>query len=504
LDHPVTHKATYFSYDLGPIPAWTTSLYCRACSTRFHPNYYVHDTATIRTYYSSDVPDVLHVAQYTFLDRRLCELFTNQMVFAWTSATNCARVYNATMAQEIELLNSFLLDDRSFTIELDTERVLASFLLYSLSNDFEDRNDILELPQNITGTLERLQCAIRERNVRMAGPGQEHWTHLCDICSWHTTNEDGQDCIVRSVVTDGLTIGHPCCAVHNCQQPLPSAKGTRYCTTHQEREKKCAVDGCDAQAEPRHKTCSDRTHRSIEEYRYLAIQQLNWLGSVSTSTNQSENITEVDKSTATQNIACIEKPNAGNRTLSAQFGRRRTHNEQLCVASCGVIRGRATFFGAEAVSSVLEFWDILFPTDESLPEVMWYDSNCRVSATLNASAKDKQQRYARIALPVDVFHFKSKHKVTDEWCGSHCNPYMWKELRTDDGRNWRFNSSAAEQANVWFGGYQAVVREMQVDRYNFFLDEMIKRRNRVIVAELKKKRANPYNVPRHVLLGSST
>ena len=103
------------------------------------------------------------------------------------------------------------------------------------------------------------------------------------------------------------------------------------------------------------------------------------------------------------------------------------------------------------------------------------------------------------ALPVDVFHFKCKHKATDIVCGTHCNPYIWPELRTDDGK-WRFNSSSAEQTNNWFSKYQAIVREMGVDRYNFFLDEMIKRRNRIIVRELERCHACPYLIPRSELL----
>ena len=41
------------------------------------------------------------------------------------------------------------------------------------------------------------------------------------------------------------------------------------------------------------------------------------------------------------------KPQGGHCRVYAQFGRRQTHNEELCVASCGIILGRATFFGAE-------------------------------------------------------------------------------------------------------------------------------------------------------------
>lgn len=41
------------------------------------------------------------------------------------------------------------------------------------------------------------------------------------------------------------------------------------------------------------------------------------------------------------------------RKLRAQFGRRRTHNEELFVAPCGMILARETFFHAEGVASVI-------------------------------------------------------------------------------------------------------------------------------------------------------
>jgi hypothetical protein len=41
------------------------------------------------------------------------------------------------------------------------------------------------------------------------------------------------------------------------------------------------------------------------------------------------------------------------RKLQVQFGRKRTHNEQLFVAPCGVIVARETFFYSEAPSAVI-------------------------------------------------------------------------------------------------------------------------------------------------------
>ena len=143
-----------------------------------------------------------------------------------------------------------------------------------------------------------------------------------------------------------------------------------------------------------------------------------------------------------------------------------------------------------------------FPKKKLLPGVIWHDNNCRITAMLKNDTDECLRTYFdNIALPVDVFHFKSKHKESDIDCGWNCNPYIWPELRTEDGK-WRFNSSAAEQTNAWYGGFLAIVRNMQADRYEFFLDEMIKRRNHLIVKELQRKGKAPYRIPRDELLAS--
>jgi hypothetical protein len=96
--------------------------------------------------------------------------------------------------------------------------------------------------------------------------------------------------------------------------------------------------------------------------------------------------------------------------------------------------------------------------------------------------------------PVDVFHFKTKHSTTDEFCQNHCNPKLWPELTKEDG-SWRFNSSAAEQSNVWVGGFNPITREMLPHRFNFFMDEMIQRRNQLIVSCLCEQNKSPWRIP---------
>lgn len=107
--------------------------------------------------------------------------------------------------------------------------------------------------------------------------------------------------------------------------------------------------------------------------------------------------------------------------------------------------------------------------------------------------------FSNCAFPVDVFHCKSKHKETDVFCATWCNPAAYPDLITDE-QKWRFNSSIAEQTNAWFEGYQAIMREMRVERYNFFLDEMIRRRNDATSESLGRKGHLPHLIPRAELL----
>ncbi|KAJ7635627.1 hypothetical protein B0H17DRAFT_1107508, partial [Mycena rosella] len=531
LGEPVTVKVTV-------VPGFSTSRYCRHCRTRYYPNYFVHTKVTIRTYYKEDL-EFLQVSGHFYVDIDLCELFALMMVTSWTSATNCARTYNDGLSNQI--VGSSLPTTWPYTFEIDVEDVWNSFFLYNLILDHNARGRALELSHTASSQSERLLPALHERNARMAGPGQDAWNHVCDLCCWFYAQDD-VEYTVRSTVTDGIEIGRPCCAVHDCLEPLPTVKH-RYCDLHRHFNRQCVITDCKHDSDDGFRTCSIPDHRALESYHYLqgkAMFQLkrrlerlhisqthDSLSAGSNAaprarmTNEIDGILlpdlvvaeagtdgdleglEADEDEDVEidaNGICDGKPEAGNKSVRARFGRRRTHNEELCVASCGVILGRATFYGSEAPNGVREFWMKLFPTKRSLPQVLWHDNNCRVVAMLRNDPDPHLSTYFdSCALPVDVFHFKCKHKESDIECGRNCNPYLWPELRTEDGK-WRFNSSAAEQANAWFGGFQSMVREMQVERYDFFLDEMIRRRNQGIIKILKRRGNAPHSIPREELL----
>ncbi|EIN06762.1 hypothetical protein PUNSTDRAFT_115259 [Punctularia strigosozonata HHB-11173 SS5] len=546
LTEPLTHPVTVFTRENGALPGFTTSLYCRGCRTRYYPNYYVHHNATHRTYYvEPHVITVLEIGDHYYIERSLCTLFANMMVMSWCSATNCARIYNHALTRpslDQYMPASTLRDTRRR--EMNVEDVWTGFCLDGLLLDFEMRHlqlgrpDTLELPQQAPSQMERMATALRERNHRMEGPGSPFWNHACDLCCKVTLGDSRKPQYVRAAVTDGITIGHPCCAYHDCKTPLHSVKDL-WCPEHAHLKLKCVVVGCENNTSTGYQTCSEASHRALEAHRREAAKAVFQLkerlrrartsqthDSLSMDTaslpgsldgvlegaglDEDEDVVVddrgihsgkdlIDDLPPNEDVVCDGKPAEGNVRPKARFGRRRTHNEELVVACCGTILSRATFFGSEAPNGVRNFWVQCFPTEKSMPQFMIHDNGCKVLAMIENDPDDAmRERFKNKAIVVDVFHFKLKHKESDNFCSTRCNPAQWPELMADG--KWQFNMSAAEQTNAWFGGFQAIVREMQVDRYNFFLDEMIRRRNELTYMQLKEKGNAPYFIPRSTLL----
>ncbi|TCD71044.1 hypothetical protein EIP91_000543 [Steccherinum ochraceum] len=437
-----SHAVTLFTLNYGPLPSYSASSYCRHCHTRYYPDYYVHTNATVRSYYIKPQSSI-QVAQHYYMEIRLIELFTNMMVSSWTSATNCARIYNNALTRD---------DLRSYRplkwcrMQLDVDDVWNGFFLQALLLDNYERREVdpntptLSLPHDAGSQTTRLQPALQERNKRMVFERQEHWNHACDKCCW-IRDENGKGYALRA-------------PNHRKLETYYREQGKAMFQLKRRFERAHTSQTKDSMPNERR---GDDEGVDAED-----LEDPAW---------EDEEI-HIDQ----DGELCDGKPETGNRKIKARFGRRRTHNEELCVASCGVILGRATFFGSEAPNGVRLFLMGLFPTRKSLPGVIWHDNNCQIVAMLKNDPDEFMKTYFDAsALPVDVFHFKKEG-------------------------TWRFNSSAAEQTNAWFGGFLAIVREMQVDRYNFFLDEMIKRHNRLLVRKLKEDGHGVYSIPLNDLL----
>lgn len=163
---------------------------------------------------------------------------------------------------------------------------------------------------------------------------------------------------------DGDTIGCPTCNVHNCTIPLENQQ-KRFCPTHAHLSLVCAVTGCDNHIADGKRTCEDPDHQALESAYFdkgKALFQLKERLRKARASNIGDSILEANDLVDNAGDDAVEiemdfhgcdgKADDGNHKLRAQFGRRRTHNEQLIMRPCGVILSRATFYGAEAISSV--------------------------------------------------------------------------------------------------------------------------------------------------------
>lgn len=331
-------------------------------------------------------------------------------------------------------------------------------------------------------------------------------------------------------------MGHPCCGIFRCREPLENNRH-RFCKLHMEHHEVCAIVGCDRPVLCLKKACDLPEHQQIEKkhserstgsflYRtrlqhaeiahqvdsfsatqhvpeqdieedyesYITVNKTLMLvteKNTGTVGVLDDTISQADEATQLSFTApkepCPSKSAEGNaKVTKAQFGRRRTHNEQTLVRPCGVIFARATMFGAEAVSNFLVMLKNAFSVPGAQkPEHIFYDTNCDAR-----QQAEKDPWFSGIGMCVDAWHFRNKHAVTHTYCQLNCNPAKYPELMDDSG-GWYFNTSVAEQTNAWMGGYHSICREMLPEKFNFFLDEMIRLRNIEVIRRLHQQGHNP-------------
>ncbi|RDX40837.1 hypothetical protein OH76DRAFT_1504468 [Lentinus brumalis] len=455
--HKHHYAATLYTRSRGTLPVRVYSLYCKGtcCHTTYRHDYLVRSARSpdaVREYYPG-VPHALEASEYSFVESKLVQVFRSQMALCHASGEIVAKCYNLGLCD--------LPDAR----QLSGDTVWHAFYLHALLLDSTRRSDPLRVPHSGVHA-ERLQRALEARNLRMAGVGQPEWAHACDLCEKiYPTDPSDPEKRLSACVMDGVTVGHPRCNENLCTNRLRSPRD-RFCPEHAAEEEICAVHGCALRAEDSKRTCRTPAHRQHEE----------------------------DKREKGKAFFRLKK-RADDKLqgIKASLGRRWTHNEQLMFRPCGVILSRCTFYESESVGNALRFILATFPEHlpRAMPSYIFFDNNCLLLKHILAS---KEHRLDDIGLPVDVFHAIRKHKESDAFCAMNCNPACFTELYSD-GLGWLFNSSAAEQGNVWFGKFMAVAREMSEIHYNFFLDEMILIHNEQRVEVLRKRGCHPRTVP---------
>ncbi|KAJ6609392.1 hypothetical protein B0H10DRAFT_1813877, partial [Mycena sp. CBHHK59/15] len=488
-------EARLYTLNRGVLPVFSRSLYCRSCNTRYFPNYFVqeaHNTTACREYYDSSVPEFIHVTTTSYVESKLCVYIEMQMAMTHSSAEGITRIYN--LALDV----SSIPNASRLSHQLDGELVLDAFFCHAVLRDKSSQHKVLSIPHHGT-QRHRLDQALEERNYRMVGTGQELWAHTCDRCMKVYQGEDGHWYQITAGVHDGVTVCHLTCFVHDCTEPLPSQKA-RFCVPHTYLKNICYIHGCNSPTQPGFSTCTVESHQAHELAsleRHAAMFQLQ-------NRLQTHGIPQVPEAGSTSMPLSLTQASSSSSnsasTVKGKNSRSWTHNEQLFVRCCGVIISRATFYGSEGITGVSAFLKATFLPQYpgAMPSYIFYDNNCSFKKHLLASG---DHYFDHVGLPVDVWHFKCKHKEGDVFCQIHCNPARFREL-IGENNTWMFNSSAAEQSNAWFGKFQNVVQEMPVLRYNFFLDEMIAIHNRHVVSELTRTGEHPHFLSDAVLQGA--
>ncbi|KAJ7194926.1 hypothetical protein GGX14DRAFT_677641, partial [Mycena pura] len=497
----------------GAIPAHAVHLYCRGCNTNYHHNFSVQGGE--RTYHGN-TPHYLQISEHQLAERKLVGLWMSLMLVAWVSATNAARVYDMALSEQQE--RDIAAGGWQFGCTLTTENVWDAFVLLTLL-DYNDHTGSYLVVPHVGDQKDRFTEAMRARNREVIAEGQDEIAHCCDKCMRIWTAPDGTQREIQVVIGDGLSMGHRRCQVPHCTTELASNRH-RFCPKHITLDKICSIVGCDAPIVLGRKSSADPTHHKIEELHYergkaaftlrnrlqkhrlahphdqaasfeeneddLGDEGEEWFEGIEGADDAVVRHQDHPGSIGVDGTVPCEavKSATGNRKYKALFGKVRTHNEQLLVRPCGVIVSRATFYHTEAVSNVLLHVQKTFSVPRAVkPEHFVYDTNCDARQQVLAHPEEWSW-FIDVGMSVDVFHFLNKHDVKHTFCQENCNPVMFPELLDADGK-WFFNTSIAEQTNVWLGGYHSICREMLPIKYNFFLDEMVRLRNEITVTKLE-------------------
>ncbi|EDQ99871.1 uncharacterized protein LACBIDRAFT_334609 [Laccaria bicolor S238N-H82] len=475
-------KVIVYTLSNGVQPAWNVHVYC---------------LSTLRGSEGSENVDFANASQ----------------MYSRFSATNAARLYDLALSENLTYLDGWSLGG-----QLTTKHIWDGFSLVSLLDDHQTQGTLLHVPH--TGSQsDHFKTAMEERNKQIIMEGQPDAVHhTCKKCMRIYKMEDGEFRLTELINQQGKF--RPLLQMASVLA-APAVESfdalSHFKTTNTDFVPHISAIIIFALLMAKLRTCADPIHQEIERKKKACrnaafVLKDHWknaqvlYGEETPVAVTGEHIDVEDEvewfevngmaveifnkqnpgsvGVVEDLDPCSTKSLDGNRKLKTQLSRRRTHNEETLVRPCGIIFAHTTMFGAEAVSNFLIMLKNTFSIPgASKPEHIFYNTNCDAKQQADTSG---DPWFQDVGMCVDIWHFLNKHKVTHEFCQLNCNPAMYPELQDDDG-NWFFNTSVAGQTNTWLGGYSSIIREMLPDKYDFFLDEMIRLHNAEVLQRLEKE-----------------
>ncbi len=164
----------------------TSAEIIEACKVNYHHNFCIQENK--RIYYDNTIPDVIQVGEHQFVERRVIELWINSMVVSWTSATNCARLYNVALSG-----NNNPPPTWQFGFSLKSDHVWNGVVILCLLEDLRSRQQILVVQHKDIEDKDRYKEAMRTRNRRMRLYSQPELLHYCNKCTRFFDNGEPQN-----------------------------------------------------------------------------------------------------------------------------------------------------------------------------------------------------------------------------------------------------------------------------------------------------------------------
>ena len=143
------------------------------CDINYHHNFRVFNGQHI--YYDS-LPDIIQVGEHQFIEWKLIDIWISMMLLAWTSATNCARMFNMSIANDD-------LPAWQFNLSLTTKHVFDGFTILCLLEDCVSQKRTLVIPHG-GAARDRFTEFVCLRNKRFWLCSQPELFHHCKKCTW--------------------------------------------------------------------------------------------------------------------------------------------------------------------------------------------------------------------------------------------------------------------------------------------------------------------------------
>lgn len=237
---------------------------CPECNRTYHNNYYIDgptESTRERIYYEG-IPAYIQVGDHQFVETGQVDRWIGMMLLGWVSASNCAAMYNAQHRDATHHTPA----GWEFGETLTTNHVWDGFIIKSLLEDCQQHKRELVVPHSGHQNT-RFTMAMSARNEAMILYGQPNILHYCDKCIRFYEDEKKNQSRVWPLVTDGISMGHPCCSFFRCTIPLTSNQD-RFCPTHCHLVNVCSIVGCSRNTVCGRKACDLKEHQDMETAHY--------------------------------------------------------------------------------------------------------------------------------------------------------------------------------------------------------------------------------------------